>query len=120
MPAAPTLAELLPLDQHLEIYCCFPTCRRRVLMPAAEAVARLGPDCTFPAAARRLRCQACGARGAENWIRARPCSNCEAALRSRFNRDHVRRALRMAQEARGEAPGPDLPADPPGPPCGEA
>lgn len=69
----PTIDSLLVTGQHLEIWCCNTDCGHQARWTAAEAVQRLGADCTFAEAQRRLSCARCGARGCEKWIRCRPC-----------------------------------------------
>lgn len=49
--------------QRLEIWCCNPACRRHCYLSPEEAIERLGAGTTFPHAARKLICSACGARG---------------------------------------------------------
>lgn len=72
MSGVPVLGDLIGSDPvRLEIFCHGPGCHRHVQMPAAEAVAKLGARTTFPAAARRLRCSVCGARGRDKLVSCR-------------------------------------------------
>lgn len=68
----PTIGDLVASGCRLEIWCCRDGCRRQARWPPAEAVAKLGARTTFPEAARRLRCDACGARGREKMVTCRP------------------------------------------------
>lgn len=67
---APVLAELIRDRQRLEVWCC--RCHRCEQIPPERAVELLGANSTFPMASERLVCAACGARGRDKWIHARP------------------------------------------------
>lgn len=67
---APVLAELIRDRQRLEVWCC--RCYRHEQIAPERAVELLGANTTFPMAANRLVCSACGARGREKWIHVRP------------------------------------------------
>lgn len=49
--------------QRLEIWCCNRECQRHTFLSPEEAIERLGANTTFPEAAHKLVCSACGARG---------------------------------------------------------
>lgn len=66
---APVIGDLVAREQRLEVWCC--KCRHEVQMPPAEAVRLLGAKTTFPAAARKLSCGVCGARGRDGMVRCR-------------------------------------------------
>lgn len=80
---APVVADLLAINQHLVVSCCWPECRRSRRLAAVEAVQLLGPGLPIAQAARRLRCSACGARGREKLIEVRPCTLDAAAASAR-------------------------------------
>jgi hypothetical protein len=71
---APVVGDLLKINQHAEIECHWHACRRQVRWSALQAVQRLGLDTTWPQAAKRLRCHACGALGRERQVSIRPCT----------------------------------------------
>ncbi|MFN4177362.1 hypothetical protein [Phenylobacterium sp.] len=99
---APVLGDLLLINQHLVVTCCRPTCRREVRLSAARAVDLLGPATPIGEAKRRLRCEACGARGRRKEIDVRPCTLDLSAWQAR--------EAAASAAARGERPRYDLDA----------
>jgi len=71
---APVMGDLLKINQHLVVACCWPTCGHEVRLSAAMAVKRFGFNCTMAQARRRAVCSRCGATGRENRIDLRPCT----------------------------------------------
>ena len=67
----PVLGDFRNEPGPFRIRCTHPRCRREVALTVSQAIALLGEDCTVEAADRRLRCSACGARGADGFIVAR-------------------------------------------------
>ena len=59
----PIIGDLVGARQRLEIWCCNRDCRRHTYLAPEDAVRLLGANTTFPQAARKLFCSACGARG---------------------------------------------------------
>lgn len=70
----PVVGDLLAINQHADIECHWHACRRQARWTARQAVQRLGFDTTWPRAAKRLRCHACGALGRERQVSIRPCT----------------------------------------------
>lgn len=62
-PNPPVIGDLLADGLRLEIWCTEPDCRRHVLWPAAEAVAKLGARTPFVVAREHLVCSTCKAAG---------------------------------------------------------
>ncbi|KQY35424.1 hypothetical protein ASD38_02355 [Caulobacter sp. Root487D2Y] len=69
-----TLSSLLEVPQRLVI-SCYKCSRAPLYLSPEDAVARYGADTTFAALRRRLRCEACGARGRDRQIDVRGCTN---------------------------------------------
>lgn len=67
---APVLSDLVHKRQRLEVFCG--RCGRNEQIAPEHAVELLGANTTFPMAQERLTCSACGARGRDKWIHARP------------------------------------------------
>lgn len=68
------MRDLLAINQHLNLTCHYPTCQREVRWTCVEAVERLGPDFPMERVRFRLRCSACGARGRDGFVSAKPCT----------------------------------------------
>lgn len=93
--SAPVLGDLLKINQHLIVACYRHGCRHEVRLSAVEAVTLLGAEATLAAAARRLVCRRCGARGRRKEVGAWPCSLDQAAWDAREER---RRGVRNGED----------------------
>jgi len=67
------MRDLLAINQHLNIWCSYGDCRRKVRWSAVQACERLGPDTTTQQAIKRLVC-ACGGRGKWGHLTVFPCT----------------------------------------------
>ena len=71
----PRIVQYVAEGPHLNIWCYWPTCRRRVTLTAAQAQATFGAAWDDVHKLNRIiYCSACGARAADKKVEARFCT----------------------------------------------